>query len=75
MVNRLDVGEGQELEDARKQFDNQMGVKAWRMPGQAVRPEIEEALSDPAAPSWWLGEEDASQSFLQSMGVTLNDGN
>lgn len=72
MVNRLDVKEGQELEEARKQFDNQMGVGAWRMPGQTARPEIEEALSEPGAPAWWLGEEDASQSFLQSMGVILD---
>lgn len=77
MLQRLgprDKNDDRTDEQLRKEFDNSIGVRAWRMPGQVLKPEIEEALSEPGAPSWWMGEEDASQSFLKSMGVVF-DGN
>lgn len=49
----------------RHNFDRLFDVDAWQVPGGArVRRDRVEG-----APSWWHGDEDASQSFLQSMGV------
>jgi hypothetical protein len=72
MTERLDVKEGQEAEEVRKNFDNQMGVKMWRIPGQPEKADSG-APVEPGTPSWWHGEEDASQSFLMSMGVIIPD--
>lgn len=68
MVQRLNVRDNEKPDAARKRFDGQLGVRAWTTPGtehQAPTP------TDPKAPWWWDGTEDASQSFLASMGVTL----
>ncbi|MDT0387810.1 hypothetical protein [Streptomyces dubilierae] len=70
MLQRLIVREGQTEEQARARFDADLGVSAWALPGverRAAEQEIE-----PDAPWWWHGAEDASQSFLASMGVSLN---
>jgi hypothetical protein len=71
MLERLHVPEGKNPEEIRKEFDNELGVTAWATPGRPINPEKE---TDRSAPSWWTGEEDASQSFLSSMGVILPDG-
>ena len=70
MLERLDAPEGKNPADVRKEFDNELSVAAWAAPGRPINPEKEK---DPAAPSWWTGEEDASQTFLSSMGVILPD--
>lgn len=62
------VREGQSAEDARKSLDSVLSVAGWTVPGQeprVVKPR------DPKAPWWWTTDEDASDSFLKSMGVTL----
>lgn len=71
MIQRLDVDEekGQKPEDARREFDGKLGVAVWRMPGAPERL-VEE--KDPGAPWWWTGDEEASQGFLQQVGVTLD---
>jgi hypothetical protein len=69
MLQRLIVHEGQTEEQARARFDHSLGVSAWAYPGRD-RLDIEPAQDD-GAPWWWTGPEDASQSFLASMGVTL----
>ncbi len=69
MLQRLIVREGQTEEQARRKFDADLGVSAWALPGRDRR-EIE-PQPDTGAPWWWHGDEDASQSFLASMGVTL----
>ena len=68
MLQRLIVREGQTEEQARARFDANLGVSAWALPGRERR-DIEPVQD--AAPWWWTGAEDASQSFLASMGVTL----
>jgi len=69
MLQRLIVHDGQTEEQARARFDADLGVSAWALPGRERR-EAEPA-QDTGAPWWWQGDEDASQSFLTSMGVTL----
>lgn len=70
MLQRLIVRDGQSEEQARARFDADLGVSAWAVPGRDRRPMQPKA--DDGAPWWWHGAEDASQSFLASMGVTLN---
>jgi hypothetical protein len=68
MTQRLTIREGQTAEAARRQFDGQLGVSAWATPSQ---PMSEPEPRDVGAPWWWEGAEEASDSFLTSMGVTL----
>lgn len=68
MVQRLPVRENEKPDTARKRFDGQLGVRNWAMPGNEQH---EPEPRDPKAPWWWDSAEDASQSFLKSMGVTL----
>jgi hypothetical protein len=68
MTQRITVREGQTAEAARLLFDGQLGVSAWATPGQAIG---EAEFRDPAAPWWWQSAEEASGSFLKSMGVAL----
>jgi hypothetical protein len=68
MVQRLTTRENEKPENARKRFDGRLGVRNWTTPGtQHTAPKPR----DPKAPWWWDGAEDASQSFLTAMGVTL----
>jgi hypothetical protein len=68
MVQRLGVRENETPDRARKRFDGQLGVRNWAMPGTERQ---EPEPRDPKAPWWWDSAEDASQTFLKSMGVTL----
>ncbi|KAF2774615.1 hypothetical protein [Streptomyces sp. OM5714] len=70
MLQRLIIRDGQTEEAARAKFDADLGVSAWASPGHTRR-ELEPTPDD-GAPWWWTGAEDASQSFLAAMGVTLN---
>jgi hypothetical protein len=66
MISRLEY-DSKNPERPRRELDRQLSVARWRVPGvrvQSRRPEI-----DPSAPYWWDGDEDASQSFFQAMGV------
>ncbi len=49
----------------RQDFERIMQVAEWQLPGGEYVP----AQREEGAPSWWYGDEDASQSFLQSVGV------
>jgi hypothetical protein len=69
MIERLPVRENEQPDTARRRFDGQLGVRNWTTPSTAYKPP--EQPRDPKAPWWWEGAEDASQSFLQSMGVNL----
>jgi hypothetical protein len=68
MLQRLQVRENEKPDTARRRFDGQLDVRAWATPGSETR---EPDPLEPGAPWWWSGAEDASQSFLKSMGVTL----
>lgn len=51
----------------RAELDSILGVRAWGRPGQQVK-----HYERPAnAPSWWHGDEEASDSFLAAMGVNI----
>jgi hypothetical protein len=65
MVQRLHIGEDDDPEEVRLQFDRDLSVLRWQVPGggnKYAEVEIEEG-----APSWWAGDEEASQSALASM--------
>jgi hypothetical protein len=66
-VGRLKTDEKQP-EKPRHDFDKTLSVHNWNIPGGVRIRVVEEG-----APSWWTGDEDASQQFLTSMGV-MTDG-
>lgn len=68
MVQHLSRRDNEPADAPRKRFDGQLDVRAWTTP--ATRDQTPQPR-DPKAPWWWDGAEDASQSFLTSMGVTL----
>jgi hypothetical protein len=55
-------------ERERAELDGALGVAGWPGPAHRWRPS---APREPGAPSWWHGDEEASQSFLAAMGVRL----
>lgn len=65
MIQRLEVDEKQP-DRPRREFDHALEVDAWWLPGVRPRPR---RVVDRTAPYWWRGDEDASQSFMQAMGV------
>lgn len=69
MLQRLIIRDGQTEEQARAKFDADLGVSAWAVPGRERR-HVQQTPDD-GAPWWWTGAEDASQSFLAAMGVSL----
>jgi hypothetical protein len=75
MIRQLEgsVEKPDELERSRKLLDQQLVIQDWRIPGVG---KVKRAKSIPDnAPSWWRGDEDASQTFMHSMGiVTMNRG-
>lgn len=54
----------------RPKLDSDLGVTAWAVPGR--RPAAPAAPRDPNAPSWWHGDEEASQGWLAAAGVHLD---
>lgn len=55
-------------EKARRQLDDALGTASWETP--FTRGKQRTRSSDrSSAPSWWHGEEDASQTFLAAMGM------
>lgn len=69
MLTRLPVKEGQSHEDAVRVFEAQLGVSGWTVPGSEPKPA---KPREQGAPWWWQDAEDASQSFLAAMGVSLD---
>lgn len=64
----MQVREGQSADDARRVLDSMLSVAGWAVPGSGPK---RVKARDPKAPWWWVDAEDASDSFLKSMGVTL----
>jgi hypothetical protein len=64
MTRRLEYDE-KNPRRPRRELDQQLQVKNWRLPGGAYRQRRETSN----APAWWRGDEDASQTFLHAMGV------
>jgi hypothetical protein len=72
-VQRLDYSK--EGEDVRGGLDRDLGVSEWRLAG-VTAPEarvVEVDGEELRAPTWWRGDEEASQSFLGAMGVTYRE--
>lgn len=70
MIKRLPVPDKEHPEPRDEYVDGPLGVDAWPQPGVREKPVAADV--PPGAPAWWKGEEEASQSFLRSMGVKLN---
>lgn len=73
MLQRLDYNEEG---DVRGQLDLALETSTWRVPGRDVATSVERIVEVDGeklkAPAWWRSDEDASQSFLASMGVQLD---
>ncbi len=67
MIQRLPLP-SEERENPRADLDAALEVSSWWAPGQRRRADVSED-----APTWWHGEEEATQSFLTSMGLTSVD--
>jgi hypothetical protein len=68
MCQRTQDGEREPEGSAQARLDNDLDVSRWLLPGQAAPKPVE---TDPGAPWWWHGDEDASQAFLAAQGVSL----
>jgi hypothetical protein len=53
----------------RRRLDQTLEVARWSVPGGGTTFRQRLREREPNAPDWWLGDEDASQSFMESMGV------
>lgn len=71
MLSRLTYDE-KNPDQPRKLLDQQLSVSEWRSIGNQ-RPLRKRDVPD-NAPAWWQGDEEASQSFMQSMRVVVTDG-
>lgn len=73
MLQRLDYDQKDKTsKQVRQEFDSMLLTKAWRISDAAVS-RREAAGVATNAPGWWEGEEEASSSFLSSMGITLDN--
>ena len=71
MCERLEPkDENEDPEVTRKQFDASLSVKRWRITDEQTD-KYAGAPVDEAAPWWWEGDAEASDSFLEAMGVQL----
>ncbi len=72
MIDHLKVREKDSDPDYRADMDRLLTVDDWRTAWGEPRETKRKRLGIPTnAPSWWEGEEEASQSFVQEMGVQL----
>ena len=65
MTQRLKADDDGDVTASRRELDGELGVARWQVPGQGnkyAEVEIEEG-----APSWWTGDEEASQASLAAM--------
>lgn len=72
--SRLPVGE---VEDSgakrnyRQELDDMLRTHQWPVPRTFFGTQRHVELARSNVPSWWRGDEEASQSFLGAMGVRL----
>jgi len=64
MIARLAPDENYDTTAARKELDQQLSVLRWKVPGGN---RFEDVEIEEGAPSWWAGDEEASQSSLAAM--------
>lgn len=66
MLNRIPLTEdGTPDEKAKQKLDEDLSVVRWQVPGDGNR--FAEVEIEEGAPSWWAGDEEASQSNLAVM--------
>lgn len=65
MIERL-IMKDDEHPDPRGDLDALLNTAQWSTP--VTRPAVNESTLL-GAPTWWHGEEDASQSFFKAMGI------
>jgi hypothetical protein len=76
MLERLQYN-NEEGRDVRAELDAWLEVPRWRTPmSRAATYQRRAAIDAPelTPPTWWESDEEASASFLQAMGVSLEDG-
>lgn len=72
MLQRLDYEEDKPDDQRRKpevirrEFDQLLGVDQWDAP---LKPERTQDASEPAAPSWWVSDEEASAPWVAMAGL------
>lgn len=70
MLDHLpEVDTRQEYENNLARLNAELALESWSTPLSRKAPEVIPS----EGPWWWRGEEDASQSFLASMGIQLDD--
>lgn len=65
MLDSLPIRTKETEPNRRAELNSQLRVGDWAAPGQVVSPQRR------GVPSWWTSEEEASDSFLKSMGIKL----
>lgn len=69
MVKALPQRESEEDVDHRANLDRDLDVANWSTGDHPRRRPRRSADIPDAAPDWWVGDEEASQSFLRAAGV------
>jgi hypothetical protein len=65
MIQRLKPDEEGNTSASRKDLDDKLGVIRWQVPGGGNK--LAEVEIEAGAPSWWAGDEEASQASLAAM--------
>lgn len=65
MIQRLKPDDEGNTVAARRELDNNLGVARWQVPGHGNK--YAEIETEEGAPSWWVGDEEASQASLAAM--------
>lgn len=65
MIQRLKPDEEGNTSASRKELDDKLGVIRWQVPGGSNK--YADAVIEEGAPSWWAGDEEASQASLAAM--------
>ena len=73
-MENVEVREKETYEQACEKLNRELGVNDWSTPFATSNITKPLAIDAPGlnAPAWWHGDEEASQSFLQAMGIHLN---
>lgn len=66
MIARLPLAD-RENPDPRGDLDAQLEVHLWLTP--LMQRAAYDAPNEPGAPTWWHGDEEASQTFFNAMGI------
>jgi hypothetical protein len=70
-VASADSGKEGAAEAAVQELNHKLKTKRWRVSPEDIDP-YADAVVEEGAPWWWDGSEEASDSFLDTMGVQLD---